>query len=1118
MRIALLGPLEVRGDDGTAVDVPGMRLRTLLIRLALEPGRVVTHSSLVDAVWVDEPPANAANALQALVSRLRRAVPGLAVEPHPAGYRLALPPDAVDLHHFERLLSAGAPEEALALWRGPVLADVADADFARAVTARLEELHASAREEAAEAALDRGEVCVEDAEELAAAYPLRERPVRLLMRSLHARGRTPEALAAYGRYRRRLADTLGTDPSPELNALHLTLLRDSPAAPSAPGDRAKSATATASGGAGPAGAAANGAATAGAGSAGVAAPSGAGSAGAATLGGTGSAGAAAGGVAPLGGPAGLPAIPEPLTSFIGREGELADVLAAVGAHRLVTLTGPGGTGKTRLAIEAARAARLPDGVALVELAPVTEPDEVPYAVALAVGLREQLLPPGGRGQAGRAPLDATARLAQALAHRAVLIVLDNCEHLIDAVAHLAGALLAACPRLRVLATSREPLGLTGEALLPVAPLAVPPADADAREAAGYAGMRLLTERAAAGRPGFALDDANAPAMVRLCRALDGVPLAIELAAARLRTLPPELLADRLGDRFRLLTGGSRTALPRHQTLRAVVDWSWDLLTPAERAVWRRLSVFAGGATVEAAEAVCAGADVPAEDVLDLLGALADKSILRLSGDRYGMLETIREYGVTRLDEAAEHGAAVRAHSAYFLALAETAEPHLRRAGQLVWRRRLGADHDNLLAALRRAVHARDTVTAVRFCAALGWYWWLSGYRAEGGQLTAESLDLPAVPTAVLPEATVAVACATGALNLGDAGGEREQVGALYDRAVALAAHDPDAHPLLAIVAPVSRLMHAIDLAGAYGADGTLPGFAALFTHPDPWVAATARAFHAHAALNLGQSHAEAVVDFLAALDGYRSLGDGWGMALVLEALSTLDNQRGEYARAAASAREAIELLRTLGATEDMIQLHMRLFHALWMDGRRDEAVPVLAEAQRLATSHGVPVALAGIEYAWSNLHRLDGDLDRALRRADRAAELIRGVTVAPQFRAVLATEHGLLAGERGDLAAARDHHTQALEHALSAVDSPIVGHVLVGRADLALREQDPALAARLLGAAAAVNGAVDRSLIDLPVVEQAARSALGDEAFSAAYRLGQATDLRGVRALAAGTP
>jgi predicted ATPase len=389
------------------------------------------------------------------------------------------------------------------------------------------------------------------------------------MRALQASGQRNAALEVYERTRKRLAEQLGTDPSAELAALHLEMLRAEE-------------------------------------------------------------------------PAGKPRsnLPAALTSFIGRESELNQVAGLLGVHRLVTLTGPGGAGKTRLAIETAanQLATMPDGAWLVELAAVTDAAEVAQAMLDALGLREQALL---RTAMASRNTDPVGRLIAALASKRMLLVLDNCEHLIDAAAALAGRVLAACPQVRILATSREPLNITGEALLPVGSLALPSA------------TMLLRQRARAVSLGLAADLEGAePTLTRICQALDGMPLAIELAAARMRTMGAEQVQARLADRFWLLTGGSRTALPRHQTLRAVVDWSWDLLSEAEQTLWHRFSVFTGGATLEAAEQVCADGPIQAHDVLDLITSLIDKSIITVraghgrpgqerAGQRYSMLEITR---------------------------------------------------------------------------------------------------------------------------------------------------------------------------------------------------------------------------------------------------------------------------------------------------------------------------------------------------------------------------------------------------------------------------------------------------------------------------------------------
>jgi predicted ATPase len=593
--------------------------------------------------------------------------------------------------------AAATLREALALWRGPALTDVATAGFAGPAVARLEELRLGALEDRIDADLAAGghETLVAELDELVADHPLRERLWGQLMRALSAAGRQADALAAYQRLRSRLAEELGIDPSPELRELHLAVLRG-PTAALAPAARP------------------------------TAGPTAAGSPGRA---------------------AGRTNLRAQITSFVGRDDDIARITAVLADARLVTLTGPGGAGKTRLAAEAAARLvdQMPDGVWLVELAPVGDPGDLPQTLLSLLGARELglLAPPGA---SAAAPVD---RLVDAIGDKRLLLIVDNCEHLVAAVAGLVDLLLGRCPALRVLATSREPLKLAGEVLHPVGPLAVPGGPVTPAEALRYPAVRLFTDRAAAARPAFALDEATLAPVLRICRGLDGIPLAIELAAARLRALSAEQVADRLHDRFRLLGDGSRAPLPRHQTLRAVVDWSWDLLEDAERVLLRRLAVFAGGATLEAAERVCAGPGGPAVgDVLYLLAALVDKSLVVVDDDdrpgavRYRLLETVRAYAEERLRAAGEDEALRRAHHAYFLDLAERADPRLRRRDQLAWLGRLSAERENLRAALRAAVDGRDAVPALRLVAALGWYWFLQSARAEAVEWAGQALALP----------------------------------------------------------------------------------------------------------------------------------------------------------------------------------------------------------------------------------------------------------------------------------------------------------------------------------------------------------------------------------------
>ncbi|MFG2056610.1 BTAD domain-containing putative transcriptional regulator [Micromonospora sp. NPDC048930] len=1114
MRISLLGPLELRADAGTPVEVGGARLRRLLILLALEPGRTVTVGRLADGVWDGDPPAGVANALQALVSRLRRSAPGLPVEAQPGGYRLTLSRDDVDLHRFEAAVNAGRSRlatdpagacrrlaEALALWRGPALADVADADFARAPVARLTELRLAATEDlvAARLAAETPDALLPELRELVAAHPLRERLTGLLIRALHRAGHPAEALAEYERLRTTLADTLGTDPGPELTALHLEILRggdsgvrrdgtDSrrggrPAEANGHGRRAgptdphhrpeTDLTAPVPGAAGR------------------------------RSGPTGDGGTPAAGADRTPGPV-RGHLPAALTSFVGREEAIARVDALLDRFRLVTLTGPGGAGKTRLAVESGRAVagRFPDGVWLVELAPVTDPAEVPQAVLAALGLREQaLLARAGRG--APEPVEPVGRLVEALAGRSALLLLDNCEHLLDAAADLAGRLLTASPGLRVLATSREPLGVTGEALRPVESLALPPADADPAAALAYPAVRLFADRAGAARPDFAVDDTTVGPVIRICRALDGMPLAIELAAARLRSLTAAQVDSRLDDRFRLLSGGSRTALPRHQTLRAVVDWSWDLLDDGERALWRRLAVFAGGATLDAVERVCADPDdepprlgAPAvADVLDRLAALVEKSLVVAVGDtepRYRMLETIREYGLHRLAEAGEADRIRRAHATEYLALAEAAEPRLRTGAQLDWLRRLAADHDNLHAGLRYAISAGDAPTAVRYAAALGWYWWLSGQRAEGAELAAQVFPLPGVDEHTAPD-RLAVALTMAALNLVSTRNDLTTSMAWLERAAELAVGHEGAHPVL-------RLVGLVVAAFRNGMPPQTPDeLAALFDDPDPWVAGTARLFQAHAYLNAGLSDETAEADLRAALAHYRTVGDRWGMSFGLTSLADLLDRRGEATRATPFHEEALAYFEELGVRDDVPEMRLRLAHNLWRRGDHDRALAALARAEREAELTGSDETRAATAHGRAEILRAQGDWAGARACLQESIRLLGERSVAPQWRALHATNLAILAAVEGDLDSARAHHARALELALGSQDAPVVGAVLVGYADLALCLDRPAAAARLLGAASGVRGGPDHAILDRPRVEAAARAALGEAGYAEAY-------------------
>ncbi|ADI12066.1 putative multi-domain regulator [Streptomyces bingchenggensis BCW-1] len=708
-RYRVLGATQAVRPDGTEVPLGGARLRALLGALAVGGGRPASMAQLAAQVWGEDeaPPADEVAAVQALVGRLRRVLGKEAVASVPGGYRLVAEPDDIDLFRFERLaaegsaaIGAGDPrlaaallDEALTLWRGPLLADLpgavggtSPASRGGPAAVRAERRHAQARRDrlTAEVALGRAEGALAELAALAGQEPLDEPLQALWIRALRATGRRAEALQAYEEVRLRLADRLGADPSGELRALHAELLAED-ATPSPPDGSAW--------------------------------PDGSGAPG-------------YGGHPGRGGQQGPGNLRPRLTTFVGREAELGGLVGELGARRLVTLMGPGGVGKTRLALEAAEAAdgAWPGGVWVAELAPVRGGEAVAEAVLTALGARDTALGGPGARELRAAEGAAPGPLAELLEHcarRRMLLVLDNCEHVVGAAAELAQALLADCPGVTVLATSREPLGVPGEWVRPVEPL--PPEVA----------LRLFAERGAAVRPGFGTED-DRPACEEICRRLDGLPLAIELAAARLRALTPRQIADRLDSRFRLLTGGHRTALPRQRTLRAVVDWSWDLLDEGERTVLRRLAVFAGGCALEEAEAVCAeptraGGATPA--TLDILSSLVDKSLVLAvpegpDGMRYRLLETVAEYAAQRLAEAGEREDVERRHLAVYRELVRTGDPLLRGPEQARWLERFEAEHDNVRAALRRAVELREEQEALCLALSMSWFWQLRNHYGD----------------------------------------------------------------------------------------------------------------------------------------------------------------------------------------------------------------------------------------------------------------------------------------------------------------------------------------------------------------------------------------------------
>lgn len=1078
----ILGPLEVRLPDGVVTPTSSAQ-RLALTVLLVDAGRVVSADRLIEALWGDAPPADPAAALRNQISRLRRALGPAAADlvTSAGGYRLRLERRQLDAARFEDLLASSRQtdgddalailDQALALWRGPALAEFADRPFAQPEVVRLEELRLAAQEQRAERllSLDRAGDAVVSLGALLAEHPHRERARALFMEALYRQGRHTEALAAYQSWRHHLAEELGLDPSPTLQRLERDILRHAlappddaahapasrqPSAPSGPrtflftdiegstrrwkehtetmaadlarhdellrqaieahGGHVFKHTGDGCGAVFPAASAGLSATVAGqlAMSAEPWGPGGplrvrmalhtgpAETRGGDYFGPTLNRAArllalahgsqtvlslttrelalddlpAGVGLRDLGEhrladldrpehifqvdhpelPAHFPPLrsldthrhnlPVALSPFVGRRAELEEVGHLLGSTRLVTLTGVGGVGKTRLAIQLAAQALpdFPDGVFLVEFAPLADAALVPRQVAAALDMAVE----------GIETLTALVdRLGRYLEARHLLLLLDNCEHLVGAVAALAETVLARCPRVVVLATSREPLGISGEMTWRVPSLSLPAPEVSTPEAlAATDGVALFCQRARAADSAFALTPANAPAIAQICRRLDGIPLALELAAARLRLLSPDQVAERLDDRFRLLTGGARTALPRHQTLLAAMDWSYQLLSEAERAVLQRLSAFPGSFTLDAAEAVgsAAGA-VLAGEVLDILGHLVDKSLVvvedRGNEVRYRLLETVRQYAAERLGAAGEVQATRRRHRDFFLALADTALADLsfwwdaRR-----WLPRVRADHDNFWAALEWSRAVGEPDPCLRLAVALSYYWFLEGV-FEGRNWLEWGLDEAAEPPT--PTRVRGLVClAFLILPRGEA-----------DRAVALL---EEARALAEAIGDVTGGGMASQVFGVLkywrgefdAAEELLEEARRRFDAEDCVAGAWACRFDLGWLALAKGDHQRAGVEFERAVELSRSSGSEDLIAHSLAALAPVVALAGDARRAETLADEAIEVARGLGLRLFVVMALVRAAEVAVALGRMDRAEEMLLESLSLLRDVG----------------------------------------------------------------------------------------------------------------------------------------------------------------------
>ena len=786
--------------------------------------------------------------------------------------------------------------------------------------------------------------------------------------------------------------------------------------------------------------------------------------------------------------------------LIGRDEVLTEIHDRLGSTRLLTLTGSGGSGKTSLAKAVASAH---GGAHVAELAPVTA-QAVDAEVYAAVGGRETVLSAGDRTRLANGSWDASSRLLDVLGDRPALLVLDNCEHVIDAAAGLAARVLAACPRVTILATSREPLGVPGEQRLPVAPLAVPPPGSAQDRFTAYSAMQLLLERGRAVRPGLGAAGEDGAALAEICRRLDGIPLALELAAARFNVLTPRQVAERLDDRFRLLTTGARTALPRQQTLRAVVDWSWELLEDAERALLAVCGVFAGGAALEDLEAV-AGLD--ALDALDLVDRLVSKSLVLAEpapspsgadvGMRYRLLETIREYALERLGERGGLEDSRTRHAYHFADLAHRADPQLRGPGQVEWMNRLDAAEDNLRAALEWSLAAGDAGCALRLCNGLGWYSMVRG----------KQFDRNRTPR------VLALADRVGAPR-----------DAIYLRVLtfdALYAFERGVPPQEA----TAQLRRARRLARDGGWRDALYSLAeigsALFTEPetvedtfereyerlgeagDEWGLAAARMFHAKVCLD-DPELAEALT--AEALESFQRLGDQWGIANCGQTMAMLESQRGAHREALAAIEAVLPATRLIGSSADEVMLLVMAANEYDSLGEAEQAVRVLAEAQEASRSRPENHANIYMMTYECVRARRQGRLDQAQIWLDEVARAA-GQTFLGPVQSLLATQQAWITLRRGELERAAELIRRSFHFAVEFhFDRPDIGAVVEVQAELELVRGDARRAAWLLGLFAAVRGRElpASATPDLARTAAAAREKLGEADFGTAFDEGRA--------------
>jgi predicted ATPase/DNA-binding SARP family transcriptional activator len=1053
MEIRLLGSLEIIDESGDRVVLHGVRPQMVLAALALQPEHTVSADRLVDALWGDAPPAGAANALQRHVSTLRRLLGSASIARRGRGYALSVEELLVDVRAYEELDRLGREEiamgdlrrartifaEALQVWRGDALTDLAGAEYFQPEATRLNEARLATLEARIDTDLALGEHAslVAELEGLTGRFPLREHLWAQLMLALARAGRQGDALRTYQAARAVLVEELGLEPSDELRSLEKLILNQNE----------QVASRRASG-----------------------------------------AGRRRSNVA------------APITGIIGRDAEIKELRRMLEQRRLVTITGTGGAGKTHLALEVARDwfATTEEDVWLVELAGVRDSDGVLPAIASVLQLSEA---------SDRASI---ARITQFLARSPALLVVDNCEHLVESAATLARDLLGACPSLRILATSREPLALNGEAVFPLAALRLDDA------------VALFAERARAVNPNLGPDGRFTPddtkIVEQLCRDLDRLPLAIELAAARVRTVHLQVLATELGDRFRLLTRGDRTAPARQQTLRAAIDWSYELLFDEERRVFERLAVFAGGWSLEAARAVCSDDQITPNDVQQLLERLVDKSLVvtRFDGvtTRFDMLQTLLDYCRERFRTSNDAPRLLRRHKEYFLALCEECITAQRGEAQRAWLQAVNADTENIRTALSAAIEDGDAVAAQSATGALGWFWWFTGRATEGSRWMALASAVEGDAPPLVRGRLLAWSVYLTHANLGGRTLTNDAVDEIVDEAERCFRTAGELQELAETMSLIA-VMYSTRGYQARARKLILDAEQQLLDLPSSARVVAMRTWvSARRALYEGRN-ADAEEGLSRAVRLLAELGDLALCALSVPYRARLALQRGDIEASVALLEDGLRLAQEVWLLGLADLIGADLGDALVVRGDIERARDLLIDARNAGRDLVYLPGYGRPQIALAALERRVGNYDAAESAAEEALELVLAADNREGIAQCLALL-GYLAEARGDIATARARHQRALSYALETSNSRSLALAVEGLAGAAHADGNDAEAARFLGAADALRHTswptgwpVASAEGDAQRIAQLVRTEVGDAAYAKGFAAG-ASDADGV--------